>query len=55
MIFFNVALLHKYPENERILKGYFNQLLTALGSRVVIEHVVSRQLNKFEDVFKLSW
>lgn len=53
-----ILMLHYYtstPGMKEYIRGYLNGLVKAFESSVVIEHVVSKELNKFEDVFKISW
>ncbi|CAD0007311.1 heme NO-binding domain-containing protein [Flavobacterium salmonis] len=53
-----ILMLHYYTNTsgmKEYIKGYLNGLIRAFESNVEIEHIVSRQLNKFEDVFKISW
>ncbi|WP_417941206.1 heme NO-binding domain-containing protein [Flavobacterium sp. RS13.1] len=53
-----ILMLHYYTSTtgmKEYIQGYLNGLVKAFESSVVVEHVVSRQSNKFEDVFKISW
>jgi hypothetical protein len=53
-----ILMLHYYtstPRMKEYIRGYLNGLAKAFESSVVIEHVVSKQSNKFEHVFKITW
>ncbi|WP_348822812.1 heme NO-binding domain-containing protein [Flavobacterium aestuarii] len=53
-----ILMLHYYtstPGMKEYIRGYLNGLVNAFENKVVIEHVISKQLNRFEDVFKISW
>lgn len=53
-----ILMLHYYtstPGMKEYIRGYLNGLVNAFKNKVVVEHVMSKQLNRFEDVFEISW